>query len=441
MIRNTMKRPLSGIMSVKEGQTMFKFIHAADIHLDSPLRGLSRYESAPVDSIRNATRRAFENLVEVAITEKVVFVLLAGDLYDGDWKDYSTGIFLNRQIARLGQHRIQVFAVTGNHDAANRMTRALESPPNMKILSTRSTETIRLNDLAVAIHGRSFGTQHVDENLALSFNRAEKGMFNIGLLHTSLNGREGHAVYAPCTVNDLQSRGYQYWALGHVHQQEFVSEDPWIVFPGCIQGRHIRESGSKGCVLVTVENDAVYAVENVPLDVLRWVQRSVEITDVATISEVMERVRMAIEKELTSAEDRTVAMRIRLEGATRISDILAVHPEHLEHQIKAIGAEFTGYDLWIERVENLAQGKLDLDSALVDNTAFGKLLRDILNTPTNLSEIDGLDRVLADLRQKAPEVFASESVLSLDEQKTVQRLVEEAKRMAVGRLLAVGGAK
>lgn len=137
---------------------MFRFIHAADIHLDSPLRGLSRYESAPTDSIRDACRRAFRNLVDLAIEEKVSFVLLAGDLYDGDWKDYSTGIFLSQQMGRLGQHGILVFAVAGNHDAANRMTKALNSPANMTILSSRKVETIRIDDLAVVIQGRSFGT-------------------------------------------------------------------------------------------------------------------------------------------------------------------------------------------------------------------------------------------------------------------------------------------
>jgi len=140
---------------------MFKFIHAADVHLDSPLRGLSRYESAPAESIRDACRRAFENLVDLAIEEKVSFVLLAGDLYDGDWKDYSTGIFLSQQMGRLGQYNISVFTVAGNHDAANRMTKALDSPTNMTILSSRKVETIKIDDLAVAIHGRSFGTQHI----------------------------------------------------------------------------------------------------------------------------------------------------------------------------------------------------------------------------------------------------------------------------------------
>ncbi len=420
---------------------MFRFIHAADTHLDSPLHGLSRYESAPAESIRDACRRAFKNLVDLAIEEKVSFVLLAGDLYDGDWKDYSTGIFLSQQVGRLGQHNILVFTVAGNHDAANLMTKALNSPANMTMLSSRKVETIRLDDLAVTIHGRSFGTQHVDANLAAGFAGAEKGMFNIGLLHTSLDGREGHAVYAPCSVDDLRSKGYQYWALGHIHKQEFVSEDPWIVFPGCIQGRHIRETGAKGCVLVTVEDGAVSTVEKCPLDVLRWVECSVDLTDAAEMREVLERARKSIENERTSADGRPMAMRIRFEGATSISDELAAYPERLEQQIKALGAEIAGDELWIERVENAAVGKLDLESTLSDDSTFGKLLKDILATPDNPDEINGLKDVIADLRQKIPsEAFGANSILNLDEIQTVERLVEEAKHMLVGRLLAGGGA-
>ena len=421
---------------------MFKFIHAADVHLDSPLRGLSRYESAPAESIRDACRRAFENLVDLAIEEKVSFVLLAGDLYDGDWKDYSTGIFLSRQMGRLGQHDIPVFAVAGNHDAASRITKALDNPANMKILSSRKVETIRLDELAVAIHGRSFGTQHVDENLAAGFAVAEKGIFNIGLLHTSLDGREGHAVYAPCALDDLISKGYQYWALGHIHKQEFVSEDPWIVFPGCIQGRHIREAGAKGCVLVTVADGVVSAVETCPLDVLRWVACSVDLTDAAEMREVLERARKSIENQRAAADGRPIAMRIRFEGATSISDELSAFPERFDQQIKAIGAEIAGADLWIERVENAAVGKLDLEATLSDDSAFGKLLKDILATPHDPDEISGLKDVIADLRQKIPsEAFSADSVLNLDESQIVARLVDEAKHMLVGRLLMAGGAK
>lgn len=419
---------------------MFKFIHAADIHLDSPLRGLSRYESAPVDTIRDACRRAFQNLVDLAIEEKVAFVLLAGDLYDGDWKDYSTGIFLSRQMGRLNQHNIKVFCVAGNHDAANRMTKALDTPSNMKMFSAGKVETVKLEELSVAIHGRSFKTRHVDENLAVGFCEAEKGVFNIGLLHTSLDGREGHANYAPCSLDDLFSKGYQYWALGHIHKQEIVSKDPFVVFPGCIQGRHIRERGPKGCVIVTVEDETAKEIEIIPLDVLRWTQIEIDLTEIEERRDILEKIREAIEQEQRSADDRPLAMRIRLIGATKLSDQLAAFPEKFEQQIKALGAEIAGDQLWIERVENKTQGKYDLETAMADDNALGKLLKSIISTPNDVDMINGLADTIADLRQKVPpKAFGPDTILDLNDEQTIKRITQEAKKMLIGRMLSTGG--
>jgi hypothetical protein len=214
------------------------------------------------------------------------------------------------------------------------------------------------------------------------------------------------------------------------------------VFPGCIQGRHIREAGAKGCVLVTVEDSAVSAVEKCPLDVLRWVGCSVDIAEATEMREVIELARKSIEDQRATADGRPIAMRIRFEGATSISDELSAFPERFEQQIKAIGAETAGDDLWIERVENAAVGKLDLESTLSEGSAFGKLLKAILATPHNPDEISGLKEVIADLRQKIPsEAFGADSVLNLGESQTVERLVDEAKHMLVGRLLTEGGAK
>jgi len=416
---------------------MFKFIHAADIHLDSPLRGLSRYESAPAESIREACRRAFENLVNLALEEKVNFVLLAGDLYDGDWKDYSTGIFLSKQIGRLGKENIQVFSVSGNHDAANQMTKSLSPPPNMRIFSPKKVETVKLDDLSVAIHGRSFPTQHVKENLASGFYPAERGLFNIGLLHTSLDGRAGHGNYAPCSLDDLRSKGYQYWALGHIHKQEIVQKEPPIIFPGCIQGRHIHEAGEKGCALVTVDDGSVTEVKPVPLDVLRWSLCDIEVTGVSEMRGVRERVRMGIEQEQALSQGKPLAMRIRLQGATRIADEIAAYPDKLEQEIKGLGAAIAGEKgLWIERIENLTRGKLDLESTLADDSAMGRLLKEILNITSGADGVDGLKDKIAELRQKAPfEAFGDESALNLDNEQTVRRIVEEAKHMLIGRLL------
>ena len=221
-----------------------------------------------------------------------------------------------------------------------------------------------------------------------------------------------------------------------------MSEDPWIVFPGCIQGRHIRETGAKGCVIVTVEDNVVSTVEKCPLDVLRWVECRVDLTAAAEMREVFELARKSIENHSASADGRPIAMRIRFEGATSISAELSAFPERFDQQIKAIGAEFASDDLWIERVENATVGKLDLEATLSDDSAFGKLLKDILATSHDPDEISGLKDVIADLRQKIPsEAFSADSVLNLDESQTVDRLVDEAKHMLVGRLLTDRGVK
>src|ERR1700722_2160028 len=145
------------------------FLHAADIHLDSPLRGLERYEHAPVERIRSATRRAFERMIDLALERRVDFVLIAGDLYDGDWRDFNTGLYLVRQLGRLRELKIPVFVIAGNHDAANKMTRALRLPENVRLLAHEHPETVRLEEHGVAIHGQSFGKAAVLENLAAAF--------------------------------------------------------------------------------------------------------------------------------------------------------------------------------------------------------------------------------------------------------------------------------
>ena len=152
------------------------FIHAADIHLDSPLRGLERYENAPVERIRGATRRAFTRLIDLAIDAKVDFVLIAGDLYDGDWRDYNTGLYLVRQLGRLRDLKIPVFIIAGNHDAANKMTRALRLPENVCFLAHERPETLRLEDLGVAIHGQSFEKQAVFDDLAAGYQDRQWGI-------------------------------------------------------------------------------------------------------------------------------------------------------------------------------------------------------------------------------------------------------------------------
>ncbi|HEV3007227.1 MAG TPA: DNA repair exonuclease, partial [Pirellulales bacterium] len=175
---------------------MFKFIHAADIHLDSPLKGLEQYEGAPIDEIREATRRALANLVRLAIAEDVAFVLIAGDVYDGNWRDFKTGLYFAGEMSRLREAQIPVYLISGNHDAANRMTRSLELPANVTRLPSRKPATVRLDEIGVSIHGQGFASPAVLDNLAAAYPPATPGHFNIGLLHTSAGGSQLHEPYA-----------------------------------------------------------------------------------------------------------------------------------------------------------------------------------------------------------------------------------------------------
>ncbi len=331
--------------------TEFRFLHVADIHLDSPLTGLARYEGLPVDDVRAATRAAFENMIDFACRAAVDFVIIAGDLFDGDWRDMGTGLYLARQMGRLEKAGIPVFVLQGNHDAASVVTKNLPWPANVMRFGSRSPQTFRIEELGVALHGWGFAHQSAPDNLAIRYPDAVAGMFNIGVLHTSLSGRPGHAAYAPCEIADLRSRGYDYWALGHVHTFERVSEDPLVIFPGNVQGRNIRETGAKGGVLVDVEDGAISRIEQVHFDVLRWARVAIDCHGCATLDEFQVRLRDGLKAARTNeVADRGLVVRVVLEGATLLSGVLSDSQAQLREDARAHATAISP-DLWIEKIQ------------------------------------------------------------------------------------------
>jgi len=323
-----------------------KFLHAADIHLDSPQTGLQSRSDFPSGLLRGCTRRAFANLVDLAIEEDVAFVVIAGDLYDGDWKDFSTGLFFAEQMKRLGR---PCFLLRGNHDARSIITRDLRLPANVHEFSYRRCETIRLDALGVALHGHSFPNRAVPEDLSQGYGEPLRGLVNIGVLHTSGDDPGEHETYAPCSPGRLALKGYDYWALGHIHKRQVLHEQPcWVVFPGNIQGRHAKEVGAKGCSLVTVEDGRIVAVEHRCIDTLRWTQLDVDASsgDPAALTG---RIESAVQDALSSAEGRPLLARLVLRGETPLHASLANDPERLAAECRnaAIG---TGGELWVEKV-------------------------------------------------------------------------------------------
>ncbi|MER7128812.1 metallophosphoesterase family protein [Streptosporangium saharense] len=324
-----------------------KLLHAADLHIDSPLRGLSVYEGAPAEELRTASRRALENLVDLAVSESVDGVLLAGDIYDGDWPDFQTGLFFGGQMSALGREGIQVYMVSGNHDAQNRMTRQLRLPENVRMLDINEPETIHDDDRGLAVHGQGFARRDVTDNLALGYPAPCRDLFNVGLLHTALNGGRGdHDPYAPCTVSDLAAKGYDYWALGHVHNREVVSRDPWIVFPGNLQGRHARETGPKGCTLVTVDNLQVTSVVHRDLDVARWEHLRIDVSDATDLDSAVDLVARGL-KELPSGRLR--AVRVSVTGRTAAHLTLWRDQPRFINEVRMLANDLG--ELWVEKVQ------------------------------------------------------------------------------------------
>ena len=414
-----------------------KFIHAADIHLDSALHGLERYEGAPVEEIRSATRRAFDNLIELAIDEQVAFVLLVGDLYDGDWKDYNTGLYFVERMGRLRDASIRVFIVAGNHDAASQITKHLRLPDNVTLFSTRKPERVVLDDLGVSICGQGFATRAVTDDISQGYPQGDPQLLNIGLLHTCLDGKPGHEPYAPCTVDGLRSKGYQYWALGHVHKREEVSRDPWIVFPGNIQGRHIREIGPKGCTLVTVDGGEIVEVAHRDLDVMRWSIRELDVSATETVDDIYEQVREGLQLALDAAEGRPVAVRLVLYGACSAHLKLHADRERWIQEYRALATGLGGAGIWLEKVSIKTKPAISTDEVLERDDALSGLLRAIHDMELDSSILDELADEMSVLRQKLPaELLAGDDPFDPANPEFLKDTLEDIKELLVNRLLS-----
>ncbi len=415
----------------------FTFIHSADIHLDSPLRGLDRYDGAPVDRLRGATRRAFENLVQLCIEEAASFLLIAGDLYDGDWPDYNTGLYFLSQLKRLRSAGVGVYLVRGNHDAQSPVSRSLRLPEGAHDFTTAKAETRLLDDLGVAIHGRSYPKWDTRDNLALSYPAARAGYFNLGLLHTCAEGREGHESYAPCKVEELVAKGYDYWALGHVHAREELRTDPWIVFPGNLQGRHARETGAKGASIVKVDDGRVASVEHRALDEVRWARCEVDASMAGSAGDVVDLVQGTLEEQSAAAGGRMLAARVLVRGVTDAHAALSREAEKYRNEIRARASELDG--VWVEKVQLATRPRVDLAALMDRDDPVGGLLRSLQALRGDHARLQAYTRHFKELMDKLPKEYRdSDDALRLSEGAAIRELLGDIEASLLPELLAGG---
>lgn len=405
----------------------FKFLHAADLHLDSPLLGLSARAADLASRVEAASRRAFERLIDLAISEGCRFVVLAGDVFDGDLRDIRSGLFFLGGMSRLGDAGIPVYMIAGNHDAQNGFLDKLRHSDNVHRFDHRHGHTHTMDDVGVAVHGRSFGRREVVENIALDYPLPYPDHFNVGVLHTACGGVEGaHARYAPCTVEQLVNHGYDYWALGHVHARMTLHEHPHVVYPGNIQGRSVRETGPRGATVVHVSDGRVTHIEHHDLDDVRWASVDVDLAGATGDDDVRARALPVLEEVVAAAGERPVALRLRLCGETASHSRFVLGRSDLRDDMEAMLVTLPG-TVWLEK---LVLDTTPPSSAVADDPSVaGRLVAEV----RRLGSGGGLDDVMApwldELRAKVPNRGRFEDL--------VARIREEAPGRAVDLALAL----
>ncbi|MEO6421038.1 MAG: DNA repair exonuclease, partial [Polyangiaceae bacterium] len=381
-----------------------RFVHAADLHIDSPLRGLEQYAGAPVKKAREATRLAFVRVIDLCLDERAAFLILAGDLFDGDWKDFNTALFVVSQLARLKEAGTPVFIVLGNHDRQSDLTPRIVWPENVKVFSSDAAETFVLESLGVALHGRSFPSAAVTENLSATYPAPIPGMFNIGVLHTNASGaREGseHKAYAPSSVAELAAKGYAYWALGHVHGHEILHVRPHIVYPGNTQARHVKEQGAKGAVVIDVDAGEVARATHVACDVMRWSMVKVVAEEADDPHALLLRAKSAIAKALENADGRTLAVRLTFEGKCAAHPMLARLEDRARFvaDVRAAASDVSD-NVWVEKVILATAPRVNLEARRAGHDLVGDLLRETRALGERPLLVDELAPLFQSLRSK-----------------------------------------
>lgn len=390
----------------------YRFVHAADIHLDSPLRSLAMRDPRLAELIGNATRQAFMRIIDLCLDESVNALLIAGDLYDGDQTSMKTARFLAEQFGRLNEAGIAVFIIRGNHDALSRITRQLTLPDRVKTFSGRA-EAFRIDrdptELPVFIHGLSFSEPQAPESLLGKYRPPVDGAINIGLMHTSLGGAIGHDPYAPCSLADLQSSGFNYWALGHIHSRSVYSGACTVVMPGIPQGRDINESGAKSCSLVTILDDRSIHVEEHVTSIAQFERRQIDVSRCGSWADVIRAIGLALRDHRSKARSAHVVVRLSISGITPLAWRLRRDADLLQAEAELLASTIDG--LWIEAVD-IVCGEIHIQSAgelNVVNELHRLIGADIFDSPVYRQAVAEIASELsASLPPEARKLFGSD---------------------------------
>ena len=392
--------------------TRLRFVHAADLHLDSPFKGIRSVAPSDVaDTLTSATFDVYRNIIDLCIQEKVDALLVAGDIYDGADRSLRAQLRFVEGLAQLDRSGVRSFICHGNHDPLDGWEARLDLPagcvrygPKVEGFPVFPDEPAR-----AVVYGVSYPTREVRENLTPLFANARSGQgFKIGLLHANVGGNQGHDSYAPCSVSDLADTGLDYWALGHVHTRQTLQDaEPAIVYPGNPQGRHPNEPGARGVYLVEVDDRGAVQLDFRPVDVVRWETLSLDIGPLEEEQALVTAVDDLVEEALSDAQGRSVVVRLELVGRGRLHNWLRTRDTvgDIQEHINDRYANRSSW-LWCEGIRVDTASPVDRDLAAQREDFVGDLVR--LG-----EEIGGSAAGLAELRKVLEPLYSRREVREL----------------------------
>ena len=345
----------------------FRFIDAADLHLDTPFVGVRRAAPAIGEALREASLDAWDALVDLAVERDAAFLLLAGDIYDGPERGVRAQVRFLRGLRRLEGAGVRVFMVLGNHDALEGWSAVDEWPENVHLFAADRAEAEpveRDGKRLAVVHGVSFARRDTRENLALRFERGDGHGLHVGLLHCQVGSNPEHESYSPCSLDDLLKAGMDYWALGHVHQRQTLREGPWVAYSGSLQGRSPKpgERGAKGALVVDVEAGEVAGVAFEALDRARFLACDVDASDISGLTALVDALNERLEELRAANPDRGLIVRATITGRGEVHRELS-RPGALAEVAETLEADAEGRQpfVWWERIIDTTRPAVDRD--------------------------------------------------------------------------------
>jgi DNA repair protein SbcD/Mre11 len=412
----------------------FRFIHTADLHLDSPCVGMRAISGELQKQLQESTFLAFERIVELCLEHQVDFLTIAGDIYDGADRSLRAQIFFREQVRRLEEHGIRVFVIHGNHDHLGGQITSLKWPDNVHVFPAghvSSAAVYRDGEEIARVYGISYPKQAVTERYVNKFQKEADAPYAVALLHTNVGDLSEHANYAPATVEELERAGMDFWGLGHIHVPKLLKDqNPVILYPGNPQGRHIREAGERGCYLVEVDSNYHTTLTFLPTQQVRWTEMEIPLQREEQEGELLDRIVQEINQTMDEAsETQVIRLRITGQGSLHSSlqsrEFLLQFQESLQTML-----DLCTLPVWVESIQVNTSPAFNLEELRMQPNFIG----DFLSIRERLEKDPS---ALQEMREAVRDLFGSGRPLPELDDQTLERLLRRAELLGLQMLLEV----